>query len=129
MEEMPFKIMVALLIGAVVLTIGIQAVKTYINIQTRKGFADDVIVIKETMDTLVSMSDKGSFSRVHVVIPKDCKISFSGSKMTVNFFGDTREYNIPGQIVSPREYGPGTYDLVIYYGTPEKQDEYMIAFE
>ena len=129
MEGIPFRVMVGLLAGAIVLAIGITAVNDYINIQTRKGFADDVISIKTTMDTLVSMSDKGSFSRVHVKIPSNCEIRFDDSKMYVNYFGENKEFSIPGHIVKPRDYGPGDYHLVIYYGEPSGDDPNRVSFE
>ena len=129
MEELPFKIMVGLLVAAIVLALGIQAVKSYMNIQVRKQFADDISKIKTTMDTLVSMSDKGSFSKVHVRIPDECKIKFTGNKMIVDYFGETKEFDIPGNVVEDREYGPGEYDLVIYYGKPQGEDANRVAFE
>ncbi len=129
MEEVPFKIVVGLIVASMVVYIGIVAVQSYIDLQTRKGFVDDLIKIKSTMKMLVSTSDLGSFARVHIIIPKDCSLKFQGSKMIVNYFGKTRKYDIPGQIVKTREYGPGEYWLVIYYGNPSKEDPYMVAFK
>lgn len=133
MEGIPFRLAISLVLMAAIIGIVFYEVSVYTSFTKQKNFADDLLEIRNSMQTLVSVSDYGSFTRVHVVIPEGSNITFNNLTDNITAFalGELREYKAPGNILWNRTYGPGTYDLELYYGTPPfdpEKDNFTIAF-
>jgi hypothetical protein len=125
--------MLSLILVAVVLPATLFAVSTYASFSATKTFADDIKSLKQAMDTLVSTSDKGSFTKVPMRIPPGGSFIADNATGKLSFVvgGEKREYTAPGTLVWHREYGPGTYDIQLYYGNPSfpaERDNNTIAF-
>ena len=133
MEGIPFRLAISLVMMAMILGIVFYEISVYTSFNTQKNFADDIIEVTNAMRTLVSVSDYGSFTRVKVVIPKGSNLSFSNTTNNITAFalGSIHTYKSPGNLLWNRTYGPGTYELELYYGTPPfgpEKDNYTIAF-
>ena len=134
MEGITFRLMISLVLMAAVVAIAFYEINTYIQLNTRKNFADDVIELRQAMKTLVYTSDYGSFDRIRIMVPEGANITVDNEtdKIYVNFFGENQTYNASGDILWYRNFNPGMYDLELYYGEPgfpPERDNYTIAFK
>jgi hypothetical protein len=134
MEGIPFRLAITLMVIAIMAGVAFYQVSAFNQFNAKKRYADDVISVNQAMKTLTSVGDKGSFTKVKIRVPEGNNITFDNAtdRMTVWFFGEEKTYEVPGDVLWTRYYGPGEYDLQLYYGQPpfdETRDNFTVAFK
>ncbi|MBI4406825.1 hypothetical protein HY571_02835 [Candidatus Micrarchaeota archaeon] len=129
MEGLPFRLVAILILAAAILSIAFLQLSTFTEFTQRKQFADDVVNVANAMRALTAGGDYGSFTRVRLRIPQGSSAAFDNSTnlFVVHFYGERREYAIPGRLVLSRFYGPAEYQLVMYYGVPSNQSDPLVV--
>ena len=130
MEGFPFRLVATLILAAIILSISFFELSTFIQFNERKQFADDVLGVIDAVKVVSTGGDYGSFVRVKLRVPSGSTILFDNStnKLVVNFYGEAKQYNVPGQLLFYRLYPPADYTLVIYYGrTANATDPFLVA--
>lgn len=118
-EEVPFRLMLAILLMALLIGISFRQIGTFIEFGGRKNFADDMITVMEVMDALQSTSGYGSFTQTKIRIPSGgYKVEFLHTTNIINI--TTPEEDIilspPGKLTNTLSLNPGRYLITIYYG-------------
>ncbi len=132
MEGLPFRLSIALILAAIILSIAFFELSTFTQFSERKQFADDVLSVLQSIRALSTGGDYGSFYRVSLRIPQGSSVLFDNvtNKIMVNFYGEVKQYNVTGTLLYNRLYGPAKYKLVIYYGVPSNAtDPFLVAIK
>ena len=134
MEGVPFRLAMSLFLMAIILVVSFSALFVFLNFNSNKAFSDDVNSVISSMQTLKRTSDEGSFLQVKLQIPEKSNITFDNttSNITYYLYGEKFVVHASGSLLWFSNYSTGSYELELYYGTPEKtQDEapFLIPFK
>ncbi|MEM7813416.1 MAG: hypothetical protein QW548_00775 [Candidatus Aenigmatarchaeota archaeon] len=139
-EEMPFRILISLVILALVIGASFGFLSSFVSSKAESDFKKDVLGIWQSMATLASAGDPGSFRTVLLNIPHCCSmnISIDSDIMTGITGSGTFSLKAAGnitQVVTTTvaqngtvSFGPGKYELQLFYGNPSVFTNWTIVF-
>ncbi|MBI1973720.1 hypothetical protein HYS54_02810 [Candidatus Micrarchaeota archaeon] len=133
MEGVPLRLLISILIAAAALSLSFYALATFNNLSAQKQFADDIIRLRDGIDSLASIGDYGSFSKVRLRVPQGSKLELNNTTnvIRVDFFGENKSFNVSATIVWNRTYPAGDYRIELYYGDPanvaSRENDSMLA--
>jgi hypothetical protein len=135
MEGIPFRILLTLFLAGTILTVGFYALFVFTSFQTNKSFSDSINDVNNAMVSLQSTGDLGSFTKIRVVIPDKSRLNITAGTRLLNYslYGQNYSLNASGIFLWGRNYGPGSYELELYYGSPppeknESNSPYLVPF-
>lgn len=140
-ESFPFFLFLTLFIAAFVITVSFYQIQTLSSFTSQKDLSDTYNGLINTMETLRSTSDEGSFTSVSLDIPAGYTLEFLAGNDTISIKnGQDLENKIDfhilnltdktGKIVRNLNLTSGKYEIVVYYGEQTNQTEpYEIFFK
>jgi len=121
MEGVPFRLMLTLLLGVVILGLVFHQLTVFTEFSSQKQLADSISNVLSTTESMRSTSSEGSFKKVNVVIPEGSFIGFNNVTENIDtiVYGAGMLVNSSSDLLWNRTYGPGTYSLTLFYGAAD----------
>jgi hypothetical protein len=144
LETMPIKIVLICIIMMIVIGVAVWQVGFFLNFKSEKDFKEGVLNVWQSMRTLHSTGDYGSFTTVWLTVPDSCEfnISVGSDRLVAISNGDAFLVNLTSNITAVRgavgyytdgdvQFEPGSYTFRLYYGelTENQTRPYTIVFK
>ncbi|MBU5557723.1 MAG: hypothetical protein QW751_01065 [Candidatus Aenigmatarchaeota archaeon] len=143
-ETMPIQTLLTVIIVFLVASVGFWQLTVWANFKAVKDFKEGTVSVWTTMRSLQSAGDKGSFTTIWLTVPSCCALNISidddqlvailpNETWTVNTTADITTV-IQNDTTTPYTsgsvtFGPGSYELRLYYGPLAQNKSWTIAFE
>lgn len=140
LEAMPLRIMASLVLIAIVVSVGFYELNTFLTFQKEKTFKEELVNVRQSMRTLQSLGDKGSFTSIELTVPGGYSVFFNNQTdqvignltsetFTVNLTAHLKTLSFPGNCYDNGcSLSPADYEIRLIYGYGVSKN-YTVIFE
>ncbi|MEM5804230.1 MAG: hypothetical protein QXU82_00020 [Candidatus Aenigmatarchaeota archaeon] len=141
LEVMPIRFIAGLAIIAMVVSVGFYELNTYVEFRKQQKFKEEMVGFYQTIRTMQSLGDYGSFTSVQLHVPKGYLLQIdnatnkligtldTGEIYVINLTADVTNIYLPaGCAPSGCLMGEAEYELRLAYGQPENPKNFTVVF-